>query len=239
MTETHKGTITVAARGSGFGRGGIVRWDVHGGAGGGVEGGRGATLRQLAQQSALQRGADLKETCQHARQQRKWIEKMLEAEEAKQRGGDLVRREGDRAGLMLALQRLALLPMTKEVLVETDVGVVVKGLRKHGDAGVREMAKSVVVQWKALLRPTYPLTLPVQVLSHRGRECEGCGGASGGREGGLSIQRESVQRLRRQRERKKVLKERERVLKRVRGVETERAKEGPEAHVWYAGTAVI
>lgn len=167
MTETHKGTITVAARGSGFGRGGIVRWDVHGGAGGGVEGGRGATLRQLAQQSALQRGADLKETCQHARQQRKWIEKMLEAEEAKQRGGDLVRREGDRAGLMLALQRLALLPMTKEVLVETDVGVVVKGLRKHGDAGVREMAKSVVVQWKALLRPTYPLTLPVQVLSHR------------------------------------------------------------------------
>lgn len=68
---------------------------------------------------------------------------------------------------MLALQRLALLPMTKEVLVETGVGVVVKGLRKHGDAGVREMAKSVVVQWKALLRPTYPLTLPVQVLSHR------------------------------------------------------------------------
>ena len=63
------------------------------------------------------------------------------------------------------LQRLDLLPMSRQVLVETGIGKSIKALSRHGHPAVSYYARQLVQRWKGLLRPSYPLPLPPGVAA--------------------------------------------------------------------------
>ena len=136
-----------------------------GGGGGkqGEGGGEGKTLRELAQLCAVASGVNPKLVTRHVTH----LHSLLHAVLAGSLSGSSSSGSGvDVSGVTGILQRLDLLPITKQVLVETGIGMTMKQLSKHSHPRVSAHARSLVARWKALLRPTYPLSLPAAIASH-------------------------------------------------------------------------
>ncbi|XP_075051362.1 elongin-A [Mixophyes fleayi] len=66
--------------------------------------------------------------------------------------------------LLKTLKRLAELPITFDILVETGVGKTVNGLRKHELVG--DLAKNLVAQWKKLVPQEIPRTAEPEEREH-------------------------------------------------------------------------
>lgn len=59
--------------------------------------------------------------------------------------------EADRETLLRVLRRLSAVPITRECLEETCIGVAVGRLRRHADAAVSDLAERIVRVWKGQL----------------------------------------------------------------------------------------
>ncbi|XP_075709182.1 elongin-A [Rhinoderma darwinii] len=66
--------------------------------------------------------------------------------------------------LLKTLKRLAELPITVDILVDTGIGKTVNGLRKHELVG--ELAKNLVAQWKKLVPQEIPRTAEHEEREH-------------------------------------------------------------------------
>ncbi|XP_069827503.1 elongin-A [Dendropsophus ebraccatus] len=66
--------------------------------------------------------------------------------------------------LLKTLKRLAELPITVDILVDTGVGKTVNGLRKHDLVG--DLAKNLVAQWKKLVPQEIPRTAEPEEREH-------------------------------------------------------------------------
>ena len=136
-----------------------------GGGGGkqGEGGGEGKTLRELAQLCAVASGVNPKLVTRHVTH----LHSLLHAVLAGNRSSSSSSGSGvDVSGVTGILQRLDLLPITKQVLVETGIGMTMKQLSKHSHPHISAHARSLIARWKALLRPTYPISLPAAIASH-------------------------------------------------------------------------
>lgn len=51
--------------------------------------------------------------------------------------------------------------MTYSSLKQSDAGFALKALKKHGDSGVRKMAKSVIADWRAAYKVVSPASVGV------------------------------------------------------------------------------
>ena len=136
----------------------------------GDAGREGKTLRELAQLCAVTSGVHPQQVSRHVTHLNALLDAVLAppcaAGRATPESSSGCAPGVDVSGVTGILQRLDLLPITKEVLVQTGIGKTMKQLSKHAHPLVAEHARSMVARWKALLRPTYPLSLPVGIASH-------------------------------------------------------------------------